>query len=349
MTLMTPMTESAPGVRYVVVGAGAIGGTVGGLLAQAGSSVVLVARGAHGEAIAACGLTLSLPGRTLRVGMPVVPSIDRLELRAGDVILLAVRSQDSAHALGEVAALPVGGSTAADAVPLFCLQNGVENEQVALRFFARVHGVNVALPATLLAPGSVEANGAPFTGILEVGGFPRGHDDVDTRFVVDLNASGFTAAVRDDVMAWKRPKLLQNLAHAVEAICGTDLDDIQRDIVTRIATAARSEGLACFAAAGLSLVDDGERDAWVAGKMRVEPIDGRPRQGSSTWQSIARGAASVETDYFNGEIVRLGRLNGVATPINRELQRRMAAIASRRLQPGATAPSEIVSAAETSH
>ena len=48
----------------------------------------------------------------------------------------------------------------------------------------------------------------------------------------------------------------------------------------------------------------------------LQPIAGRERAGSSTRQSIARGTPTVETDYLNGEIALLGRLHGVATPVN---------------------------------
>jgi 2-dehydropantoate 2-reductase len=44
--------------------------------------------------------------------------------------------------------------------------------------------------------------------------------------------------------------------------------------------------------------------------------------GSSSWQSLYRGTGSVETDYLNGEIVLLGRLHGVPTPVNELLRRR---------------------------
>jgi 2-dehydropantoate 2-reductase len=49
--------------------------------------------------------------------------------------------------------------------------------------------------------------------------------------------------------------------------------------------------------------------------MRPREIAGHPRSGGSTWQSLARGLP-LETEHLNGEIVRLGRLHGVPTPVN---------------------------------
>jgi hypothetical protein len=52
-------------------------------------------------------------------------------------------------------------------------------------------------------------------------------------------------------------------------------------------------------------------------------VGGHPRQGGSTWQSVQRGHGSVETDFLNGEIVRLGRLHQIPTPLNSTIQLRM--------------------------
>ena len=51
-------------MRYVVYGAGAVGGVVGGLLSVAGREVALIARGAHLQAIRADGLTVQTPDAT---------------------------------------------------------------------------------------------------------------------------------------------------------------------------------------------------------------------------------------------------------------------------------------------
>ena len=66
--------------------------------------------------------------------------------------------------------------------------------------------------------------------------------------------------------------------------------------------------------------------------LTVGEISGATRRGGSTWQSLARGARELECDYLNGEIVLLGRLHGVPTPVN-ELLQQLAAEASRTGRP----------------
>ena len=82
-------------MRFVVVGAGAVGGVVGGRLAQHDHDVVLVARGDHGQAIAADGLLIRSPDDEVRVPVPVVSHPSELTLTDDDVVLLAVKGQDT--------------------------------------------------------------------------------------------------------------------------------------------------------------------------------------------------------------------------------------------------------------
>ena len=65
--------------------------------------------------------------------------------------------------------------------------------------------------------------------------------------------------------------------------------------------------------------------------MSVRPVNGEFRGGGSSWQSLARGTRSIETDYLNGEIVLLGRIHGVPTPANELMQR----VANRLANEGA--------------
>ncbi|TIV13020.1 MAG: ketopantoate reductase family protein, partial [Mesorhizobium sp.] len=60
-------------------------------------------------------------------------------------------------------------------------------------------------------------------------------------------------------------------------------------------------------------------------------------------QSIVRGTGSLETDFLNGEIVLLGRLHGMATPVNSALCRLSIALASRRMRPQSAGDDTIAS------
>lgn len=291
---------------YLVLGAGAIGAGVGGLLHRSGADVTLVARGEHLARLRE-GLRLTVGHReTERLDVPVA-ALDAMRPRAGLVVLLAVKSHQSAAALD-------GLERAGHHEPVIvCLQNGVSNEREALRRTPDVHGVCVMMPASMLAPGEVTLHSAGVPGLLDVGRYPGGVDDVDHRLAADLEAAGFASRPRADVMAWKHRKLLMNLGNAVDAACapGPDAD--------RLAELAVAEGERVLAAAGVPVVS-AERDAERRGTL-LRPLVGRDRAGGSTWQSLARGDAHVEADHLNGEVCLLGRLHGVPTPVNALLRR----------------------------
>src|SRR5580704_11029066 len=149
--------------RFIVYGAGAIGGSIGSRLFEHGHDVVLIARGAHREAIARAGLRFETPDGVLVQPIAVVALHEEIAWRDDDVVLVTVKSQDTAGVLErlEVAAGPD--------VAVACVQNGVENERAALRRFADVYSVVVQLPATHLEAGVVVAHSSPVTGSLDIG------------------------------------------------------------------------------------------------------------------------------------------------------------------------------------
>lgn len=255
---------------------------------------------------------------------------------------LCTKGQHAEPLVQALAARPVAGRTAGEVLSLLSVQNGVANEPRALRYFSNVIGVCVALPATHLEPGKVQAEGAPLTGLFEVGRYPRGIDEVVMTVCADLTAAGIVATPREDVMAWKRTKLLNNLVNALEALCGRPEDDDRA--ADELWRRARAEGVACFAAAGLSVTDEQEWAAHRGQRVRVAP--GSTRAGGSSWQSLARGSGSIEADFLNGEISRLGRLHAVPTPVNTLLQVRANAAASAGAPPGSATTAELVAALE---
>ncbi|MER6567654.1 2-dehydropantoate 2-reductase N-terminal domain-containing protein [Streptomyces sp. NPDC001093] len=331
-------------MRYIIIGAGAVGGTVGGRLAQAGREAVLVARGRHLAALAEHGLRLRVPEGELTYRLPAVDGPGPLgELRADDVLVLAVKTQDTVAALETWADVPVaGGGTAAERLPLVLLQNGVESGRLALRRFRHVYGVCVWLPSTYVEPGVVSAAGTPLTGILHLGRLPHGTDDTAHRIGADLDASHFEAPVVPDVARWQYAKLLWNLGTAFEALCGPASDEAAHALLARV----RAEGAAVLDAAGIARAGDGEQRAARGDKVTLVPLDGVTRGGGSSWQSLARGTGTIEADYLNGEIVLLGRLHGVPTPLNELLQRLADRFARERRAAGSMPVAELVRRAD---
>jgi 2-dehydropantoate 2-reductase len=331
-------------MRYIVIGAGAVGGTVGGRLAQAGREVVLVARGAHRRALEENGLRLVTPDGTRTHRLPVVETPGALgELRPDDVLVLAVKTQDSAAALAAWAPCPVeGGGTAAERLPLLCAQNGVESQRLALRLFRRVYGVCVWLPCGYVEPGVVSAAGTPLTGILHLGRYPHGTDDTARAIAADLERSHFEAPVVPDVTRWQYAKLLSNLGNALEAVTGT----VAGDEAVALYERARAEAVAVLDAAGIAYASADEQRAARGDKVTLVPLEGAPRGGGSSWQSLARGTGTIEADYLNGEIALLGRLHGVPTPLNELLQHLADTFARERREPGSLPVAELVRLAE---
>ncbi len=316
-------------MRFVVVGAGAIGGLVGGRLAQHGHDVLLVARGPHGARMAAKGLLIRSPEDEVRVSVPVVDHPAAVDLGVDDVVLLAVKGQDTPAALG---ALTHGPSD----LPIACLQNGVDNERQALRRTSRVYAVPVMSPAAQLEPGIVDCYSAPVNGILDVGRYPTGVDETATAISSAFASSGFSSLTNPTVMRFKWSKLLMNLHNALEAACGPGAHTAD------LYLAARLEGLAVLDAAGIDVATEEEEAARRGSLISLRRIAGERRGGGSSWQSLARGTRSIEVDWLNGEIVRLGREHEVPTPVNEVLQQAAHELSRTGAEPGSMTPAELV-------
>jgi len=317
-------------VRYVVVGAGAVGGVIGGRLFESGHDVVLVARGKHLEAIRSRGLTVTSPSGSVTLPIPAVGHPVEAGLGPGDVVIVATKSQDTQSVLE--ALVTAGG----EGVAVVCAQNGVRNEEAALRRFADVYGICVMAPTAHSEPGVVYAYSTPVTGILDVGRYPSGTDEICRTIARDLSASTFSSVPRPDIMRWKYRKLIMNLYNALEALLGPG------NWPEELTTAIGHEGEEVIAAAGIDLVSAEEDRERRGDLLTLSPVGGERRGGGSSWQSLARGLGTIETDYLNGEIVLLGRLHGVSTPANALLQRTAAQAARSKAAPGSVAAEDLL-------
>lgn len=322
--------------RYIIFGAGAVGGVIGARLHGAGHDVTLIARGAHLETMARNGLTVKTPKGSDVVRLPVTGKLTEVSIGADDTVILAMKTQDAALILDQLAAVAHPGAA------IVCAQNGIEGERMALRHFANVYGAYVYCNAVQVEPGEVRSYTGDCFAILDIGRYPTGIDARGTAIAADLEAAGFSSRPTADIMYWKRAKLVLNTSNASNAACA------DREQAREFMSATIDEARRCMAAAGLAYATS-EEVAERATVLKIEKIDGEGSPGASTYQSLVRGNPTTEADYLNGEIALLGRQVGIATPANAAMQALMRRMARDYAAPGSVLAEEmraLIAAAE---
>lgn len=320
---MSEPIKSNKRIRTVIYGAGAIGGVVGGHLALAGKEVILIGRPDHMNAISEHGLRFVTPTDTHTLRLPAVTEPSQIDFRLEDVVLLCVKGQNTDEALHNLRTM-VGD------IPIFCFQNGVRNEEIAIRHFPRVYGVMVRVGGVFVNNGEVIACRDP-PGWLIMGRYPAGTDDLVDAVATNLRDAGFYVPVTSDVMPYKWGKLMGNLGNAIGAITDMRLREGDNNGILR---AAQQEAREILSKAGIR---------WISAEelaLQWPEITSQPRSSldteaqGSTWQSLARQQGTVETDFLNGEIVRLAERLGTQAPINERLLRIVQQMATNRELPG---------------
>ena len=321
-------------MRYVIYGAGGIGSGIGAQLHGAGHDVTLIARGDHLQAIVDRGLIVKTPEGVETIDIAAVVHPRELALEGDEVFVFTMKSHDTAGALQDLRA------TAGIGVPLVMAQNGVANERMAARLFARVYGMLVYMPAQFLEAGTVVLHATPRRGTLHAGRFPGGTDEAIEKICADLREAGFESDPTPDIMPVKYGKLLMNLGNGAQALCGLDAD--LKDLMKEL----RREAMGCFNAAGIDFLTAKEVVSRLGSNYEMGAVEGSSRQGGSSWQGLVRGTGSIESDYLNGEIVLLGRLHGFETPLNSAVQELSQEAARSRRPPGETSVADIIERAK---
>jgi 2-dehydropantoate 2-reductase len=315
-------------MKFVVYGVGAVGGVIAAKLALSGAEVVGIARGPQLEALRKTGLSLRTPEGDELVRFGAAGDPEEVQFAPDDVIILAMKTQDTPLALQRLRAAGI------TAQAIVCAQNGVTNERFALRRFPNVYAMTVMLPSTFITPGEVVAFGQPHAGILDLGRYPSGTDETAEVVAAALRRAGFASEVDPDIMHAKYGKLVQNLANIIEAALAPGDH-------AAIVEAARQEAEAVYKAAGITHRDLGQSDPRRQALLQMAPVEGASRVGSSTKQSLVRHTGSIETDYLNGEIVLLGRLNDVPTPVNAYFSTLAQRLLGEKLKPGTITVGEV--------
>jgi 2-dehydropantoate 2-reductase len=291
-------------MRIVVIGAGAMGCTYGGLLAAGGHEVTLVDTWRqHVDAIAKHGLRLDgITGeRTIRCAARTEPEAASAELA---IVLTDTNSTRRAAEAAARSLTPEGFAVT--------FQNGVGNVETMCEVLgdARVVGGLSYHSAELQGPGHVTHTHAGPTWLGELDG--RSSRRV-RELASHLAAAGFKPVVVDNIQGHIWTKFVHNTAiNAVAALLGLRVGEIPMTAgADALQTKIVEETLAVVRAKGIALVDD---EPMASIKAFCTQKFNKP----SMLQHMEAGKRT-EVDSLNGAVVAYGREFGIPTPYNEAL------------------------------
>jgi 2-dehydropantoate 2-reductase len=321
-------------MRFLFLGAGAIGTYVGGSLAAAGHQVTFSEQPGAATAIAADGLRLTRAGVTTEVRDFAIFGSAGEALAAGpyDVAVCALKSFDTEAALDSLLA------TGEAVPPVLSLQNGVANEPLIAAKLGADQVVTGTVTTAVSKPGTGQVIEEKLRGIGIALNHPLGQALVNA-----LNDAGLQAVGYPEPQAMKWSKLLTNLTgNATSAILDEPVSVLFADRRTYgIEIAVLRECLAVMAAMGLRPVDlpgTPVRALALAAKSLPRFIaqpaltkalgGGRGDKMPSFHIDLHSGRGRTEVRFLNGAVADRGAELGVPTPVNRVLTDTLEALSS---------------------
>jgi 2-dehydropantoate 2-reductase len=327
-------------MRFIIHGAGAVGSLVGGMLARSGAEVVLIAREAHAAAVNRNGLLIkSQNGDWIAKGLYAVLSPSEITPRPDDIVFLAVKTQQTP------ASIQLLREIFSDDTPIFCVQNGVRNEEIAAGRFLYVYGVMAGLCVNFLYPGAIAHTMSERIGI---GNYPLGCDDLAYEVAQRLADAGFQVSTHESVMSVKWSKLLLNLNNATYGIIDSYLQlGYVTPSISSFMADVMEEGLHVLDRSGISLHNANnpydikrriaELRAVVEDREKIDQAKHLPeelRAYPSTWMDLKQKRGDTEAGFLNGEIILLGEKYAIPTPYNSTLLQIVEAMAAEKAEPG---------------
>jgi len=287
-----------------VVGAGAVGGYFGGLLARAGAPVIMIGRPAFVEAVKKDGLFLDT--QQFQEKVRVEASTEIAAVDGAEVVLFCVKTTDNAPTARAIAPLLVKGAL------VLSMQNGVDNAE-QIRAAAAIEALPsvVYVAASVPEPGRVKHVGR--------GDLVVGPENAKTRRLAALFARAkIPCRISENIEGELWTKLVWNCAlNAVSALGRAKYGHIARSAdAWKVVETAVYEVLAVARAAGIHPPGLEDPKAALDGALKIATQMAEAL--SSTAQDMNRGKCT-EIDSLNGYVSRRGAELGVPTPVNQAL------------------------------
>lgn len=325
--------------RFLIIGAGAIGGYVGGCLDLAGHDLTFVTRPAGAASLAADGLRLTWArtGETrVARGFQVVASVAAaLNGPAYDCLILAVKAYDTEQTIQELQAITTTPP------PILALQNGVDAEAVLTAAF----GPQTVLSGTVTTPVSKQAGELVIEKTRGMG-IALGHP-LSQHLAATLTQAGIQTRLYGSAGAMKWSKLLANLVgNASSAILDLPVAALFADPrLYQIEKQTLRECLAVMRRLGDPVVDLPGTPAralgWAISRLPdalVRPLlgrfvgAGRGAKMPSLNLDVQARRTRTEVRWLNGAVARHGAELGIATPVNAVLTETVEALTAGRLK-----------------
>lgn len=325
-------------MRFLCLGAGAIGTYFGVSLQCSGQDVVYLERPEAAEKIRANGQTVvRIDGQVLRVEHPVVlESAAELAFQEPfDAAILAVKSFDTAELIHQL--IPMKQNIP----PILCLQNGVENEPL----ISNLLGSDRVIAGTVTTAIGKNRNGSIQVERLRGMGVSDGHP-MSAALVTILDQAGLRAALLGNAQSMKWSKMFTNLvANASSAIFEMTPAEIFADRSTYLLEVNQlRETLQVMAASGIKVMDLPGTPVrllafairslpnWLSQPLLVQSV-GKARGGKmpSFYIDFHSGRGKTEVDYLNGAVVRQAQKVGVKVPVNNLLNLTLQGLADGKL------------------
>lgn len=288
-------------MRIAIMGAGGVGGCLGGLLAKAGNDVSLIARGEHLEAIRANGLKLIRPDGEFVVKVDATD--DPAEVGPVDLILYTVKTFHNRSVITTLKPL-MGEETS-----IITLQNGVESHEL----LGSVLGPSNILPGAYWASAHIQTPGVISEDVLSKLSF--GEIEVtESLRALDIRKVFRDAGIEADIstdpvqVLWQKFVVLSSLAGITSAAQTRASELLKFPDARKMFLDAMEEALAIGMARGIDLSENLAQES-------LEWIDTLPDFQVSMHADFEAGRVT-ELDALSGAVIRLGKQIGVKTPVH---------------------------------
>ena len=289
-------------MKIAVMGAGGIGGCYGGLLAQAGNDVTLIARGAHLAAIKEKGLQLIQPEADFTVA--VAATDDPSQVGPVDLVIFSVKAHQNSKAVPLIEPL-IGEDTT-----ILTIQNGVESaDELGQDYGAeRVLPGSAYLLSNIISPGVIKQ-----LSLVPRVAFGESNGDRSQRAVAIRNSfceANIEAELSDDISKALWSKMLYNSpANGMASAARLS----PRDLIEY------PHGAAMFRSAIQEVANVGTASGIPFGQDDVQGamdlITARPMGARGSMQADLEAGRPLELEAIVGSVGRIGRKVNVPTPV----------------------------------